>query len=166
MKDRHIDAGPVLAAIGALLLLVSLFLDWYEPGLSAWDSFELVDVLLAALAIAAILAVLGRAGVGELGVDPRWLPWAAGAAFVLVVVALLDPPPVAADQDFEVGLWLALAGAAILALGAVLAVSRVTISLNVESRRRIKAVDARHPAEPPAAVAAPDTENDPTRKLP
>ena len=173
MTVRRIDAGPVLAALGAMLLLVSLFLEWYEEGLTAWEAFELVDVLLAALAIGAILAVLGRAGIGEIGLDPRWLPWAAGAAFVLVVVAILDPPPVAADRDIDVGLWLALAGAAVLALGAVLAVTRITFSMNVESRRRIQAVDARQPTAapppPPSAAppgAAPAGDADPTRPLP
>ena len=41
----------MLLALGALLLLVSLFLDWYGP-LTAWNAFEVTDVLLAALAIA------------------------------------------------------------------------------------------------------------------
>ena len=33
-------AGPLIAALGATLLLVSLFLQWYEPGLSAFAHDE------------------------------------------------------------------------------------------------------------------------------
>ena len=37
---RRLEAGPILVTLGALLLLASLFLDWYEPGISAWEAFE------------------------------------------------------------------------------------------------------------------------------
>ena len=47
---RRIEAGPVLVGLGALVLLVSLFLDWYEPDVTAWEAFEVLDLLLAALA--------------------------------------------------------------------------------------------------------------------
>ena len=36
---RRIEAGPVLVGLGALVLLISLFLDWYQPALTAWDAF-------------------------------------------------------------------------------------------------------------------------------
>ena len=32
---RRIEAGPVLVGLGAVLMLVSVFLDWYEPGITA-----------------------------------------------------------------------------------------------------------------------------------
>ena len=38
-RRTNIDAGPVLSVAGGLVLLVSLFLDWYEPGVSAWTVF-------------------------------------------------------------------------------------------------------------------------------
>ena len=47
---RRIEAGPVLVGLGAVVLLISLFLDWYQPGVTAWDAFEVLDLLLAALA--------------------------------------------------------------------------------------------------------------------
>jgi hypothetical protein len=43
---RRIDAGDVLAALGALLLLVGLFLAWYD-GANAWEAFETLDLVLA-----------------------------------------------------------------------------------------------------------------------
>ena len=56
--NRRFEMGPLLVALGAVLLLVSLFLDWYGP-LSAWDAFEVVDVLLAALAVLSLVGGLG-----------------------------------------------------------------------------------------------------------
>ena len=55
---RHrIDLGAGLVALGAIGLLVSLFLDWYSPALSAWDAFEIVDWALVLCAVAALVAV-------------------------------------------------------------------------------------------------------------
>ena len=43
---RRFDIGPVVLGLGAILVLVALFLEWYGQ-LSAWDTFELADVVLA-----------------------------------------------------------------------------------------------------------------------
>ena len=59
---RRFDIGPLLVALGALVLLVGLFLDWYG-GVNAWNSFELADVVLAALAAAGLVA------------GAAWPPW-------------------------------------------------------------------------------------------
>ena len=56
---RRFEVGPILVALGAIVLLVSLFLDWYGP-LSAWEAFEVVEVLLAALAVAALIVAAGQ----------------------------------------------------------------------------------------------------------
>ena len=53
---RRFDIGPLIVAVGSLVLLVSLFLDWYG-GETAWGAFEVADVLIAALALAALVAV-------------------------------------------------------------------------------------------------------------
>ena len=39
MRERF-DAGTGLVALGAVLLLVSLFVDWYDPSGDAWAVFE------------------------------------------------------------------------------------------------------------------------------
>ena len=63
MPER-INASQILVVAGAAALLVSLFLNWYEPrfpgesGLSAWSAFEVLDIVLAGLALAAIAAVI------------------------------------------------------------------------------------------------------------
>ena len=126
---RTIEAGMLLIGAGALLLLVSLFLEWFDPGLEAWDVFETWDLVLAALAIAALAAVASRMGFGP----PRpasWLIVPAIAALVIVLYTLIDPPPVLAEGDPSTGLWLALAAAILMTAGAVLSVARISVAIN------------------------------------
>ena len=58
MDLRRLRTGEWLAAASAVLLLVTLFIPWYEaPGggeLSAWEAFAILDVLLALVAVAAL----------------------------------------------------------------------------------------------------------------
>jgi hypothetical protein len=73
---------------------------------------------------------------------------------VVVAVQIIDPPPAAAGQEPDTGAWLALGGAAVMALGAMLTFSRVRIAFTVEGRdprRHVPAVDARGEPEPGAA---------------
>lgn len=126
---RTIEAGMLLIGAGALLLLVSLFLEWFDPGLEAWDVFEVWDLVLAALAIVALVAVASRMGVGA----PRPASWLIGpaiAALVVVLYALIDPPPVLAEADPSTGVWLALAAALLMTAGAVLSVARISVAIN------------------------------------
>ena len=67
--------------LGALLLLVSLFLDWYEPDVTAWEAFEVLDLLMAALALAALVAAAGAFRPPPT-IDRRSLP--------LIVAAMAD----------------------------------------------------------------------------
>jgi len=144
---RRFDIGPVVLALGAIAVLVGLFLAWYGD-LSAWDVFELVDVLLAALAIAAIVAGVGLLTPDVDVLDRRLLPWIVGATVVLVATALLNPPPGAGGQELGTGAWLAFGGAVAMLIGAVLSLGRVSFAVAVEGRdrrRRVAAVDHRPP---------------------
>ena len=149
---RRVEAGPVLVTLGALLLLASLFLDWYEPGISAWEAFEVWDIVLLVLAVVCVVAGIGLA-VPDLDiVDRRWLPWTAGAVTLIAVSQILDPPPAAAGQDPELGGILALVAALVMIAGGLLTFGRVGVSFTMEPRdprRRVEAVDARGPADPP-----------------
>jgi hypothetical protein len=151
---RRFDIGPFVLALGALLVLVGLFLAWYGE-LSAWDAFELTDVLLAALAIAALVGAVGLLTPDADYIDKRYLPPIVAAAFVLVAAQILDPPPVAAEQDLGTGAWLSFAGAVLMAIGAVLSLTKVSFAVAVEGRdrrRRVAAVDHR---PPPTETGAP-----------
>jgi hypothetical protein len=142
LRERF-DAGTGLVAIGAVVLLVSLFIDWYDPGGDAWAVFESIDLVLAAAAVCGLLAVAPRFGAGGLG---RALPVISAAAFAVVVVQLFDPPPVVSDSDLATGAWLALAGTVTMTGGAILGAASISVTVDVrgrERRRRTAAIDAR-----------------------
>ena len=106
-QARDIDAGALVSALGALVLLVSLFLDWYDIGLSGWDAFETWDVVLALGAAAVLVAVLPLRPL-DVRVPVRFV---GAVALALAVLQLLNPPPAATGPGPAVGGWLALAGA-------------------------------------------------------
>ena len=132
-ERRRFPAGPVVAALGGLLLLVSLFLDWFDD-FTAWTIFEVLDLVLAAIALASFATL-----VRELGVPlPRLRVIAAGAllplaltAFVIVVSQHVNHPPAGVDRDPDVGAWLALAATAVMLAGAVLAAARISLAVDV-----------------------------------
>lgn len=145
MRERF-DAGTGLVAVGAVLLLVSLFIDWYDPGGDAWAVFESLDLVLVGAAVCGLLAVAPRFGAGGLG---RALPLISVIAFAIVVVQLFDPPPVVSDSDLATGAWLALAATATMAGGAILSAASISVTVDVrgrERRRRTAAIDAREGA--------------------
>ena len=157
MSRRQLDAGAAVAAAGAVLLLVSLFLDWYGDdgqGYSAWTLFEVIDLLLAGIALIAISTFLSRSGI-----EPR-LPRApllvlGGAALVLTVSQLIDAPPAVALGEFDIqtGAWLALAGSALLLAGAFMSVARVSFSVEQRATRASEAETETvkmPPPDPPA----------------
>jgi hypothetical protein len=160
LRERF-DAGTGLVAVGAVLLLVSLFIDWYDPGGDAWAVFETLDLALAAAAICGLLALAPRFGSGGLG---RALPLISGAALAVVVVQLLDPPPAARDADLATGAWLALGATAIMAAGALLTAASISVTVDVrgrERRRRAVAIDARE-----GAAEAAETPDEPEPEEP
>jgi hypothetical protein len=157
LRERF-DAGTGLVAVGAVLLLVSLFIDWYDPGGDAWAVFETLDLALAAAAICGLLALAPRFGTGGLG---RALPLITAAAFAIVIVQLIDPPPAARDSDIATGAWLALGATALMAAGALLTAASISVTVDVrgrERRRRAVAIDARDGAA--EAAEEPDLEAD------
>jgi hypothetical protein len=152
---RRFELGPIIVAAASLLLLVSLFLDWYGPGVSAWDAFEIVDVLLAALAIAAIVAAIGALASEAGYLDRRWLPALVAAVAVLVAASIINPPPAAAGANADLGAWIAFGAAMAMLIGAVLSIGRVSFSVALEGReprQRVAAVDERQATTETAAV--------------
>ena len=172
MRQRVVDAGTILAAIGAALLIASLFVEWYDPAGTGWQVFEVVDILLAAIALGTVALLVGAGRSAGRGEDaPSWAPLLGLAAVVVVAVQLIDPPPAARETDRATGAWLALAGALLLAAGALLRHSRISISVDVhqrDTRRRVPAVDRRDEPTPPAGPAgrAGAVRGDPQRTQP
>jgi len=138
----RIEVGSLFAGLGAILLLVSLFLDWYggeagNGGITAWQTFEITDLILALLSLAVLYSLAERlTRLRARPILPDWAPTVAGpAALLLVVVALINEPPIllfAPSSELETGIWLAFAGSLLICLGALLA--RVRISLVLSAR--------------------------------
>jgi hypothetical protein len=144
MPER-IDARPVIAIAGGGLLLVSLFLTWYQvpatpPAVgetsagNAWQVFESLDLMLAAVGIAGLYAayeqITGTHRFGEGG----WLLPVSILGLVVVASQILDPPPAAtALADPTKGAWLALGGAGALVVAGVLSTARVSLAVELES---------------------------------
>ena len=162
---RRFDIGPFVLALAALVLLVSLFLPWVDYGASiraaaggadhvnAWRLFEITDLLLAALAIAAVVAAIGLITPSVDLIDRRYVPWIVGAAFVLVANQLIEPHNQVGGRG--TGAWLAFAAAIVMAIGALLSLTKVSVAVGVEGRdrrRRVAAVDHR---PPPTETGAP-----------
>lgn len=165
---RRIEVGPVLVGIAAILLLVSVFLDWYTPGVTGWDAFEVLDLALVGAGLTALVGAAGILAPDTAVIERRWLSAVAVLVLVIVVSQILDPPPgVAGDPD--TGAWLALAGGITMSVGAALSLGRISFALTVQergdSRRHVAAVDARTDPTtgeiiPPAAVPEPADDSD------
>lgn len=142
---RRIEVGPVLVGLGALLVLISVFLDWYQPNVTAWEAFEVLDLLLTALAVAALVSAAGAIRPEATIIERHWLPAIVAAITIVVAVQILNPPPAVAG-DPDTGAWLALGAAVVMCIGTLLTLGRVSFALTVEgrdTRRRVSAVDAR-----------------------
>ena len=136
MPER-INGGQGLVVVGALALIVSLFLSWYQPDASAWTVFEVVDLLIAGLAIAALTISIGGAiypGGSLAELAPRWLSILGIAALVLVLGALINHPPAAVHDAADTGAWIALGAAAALTVGGVLGAARVSLVITLRPR--------------------------------
>jgi hypothetical protein len=151
---RRFEVGPLLVALGAIVLVVSLFLDWYGP-LNAWEAFEVVEILLLALGVAALVIALGMVVPDLDYADRRWLPAVALAVLVLVTAMLIDPPPAAGGETLEQGAWLAFAATLFMLAGAVLCVGRISLALAFEGRQvreHVPVVDNRQDTTETAAI--------------
>jgi hypothetical protein len=152
-RRTSIDPGPLLAGAGGLLLFASLFFDWYEPGLSAWTVFEVIDLLLAlsalgAIAMAVELMVPGLVPLVRVPAAERILVTAGTVALVLVVSQLINHPPAAQGEGVKLGAWLGLGGALLMFAGGVATVAMVSLRVTVDRRPHPPA--APPPPPPPA----------------
>ena len=134
MDTSRLTTGDMIAGVGGVVLLISLFLPWYGVsidigGVSAsdsgtgWEALDFIDILLLAVSVAAIGVVAARAA-GQL---PPEVPGAVvllalGAlAMLLVLYRIIDIPvddvPDEVDLSRKIGIFIALIGAAAVAYG-------------------------------------------------
>ena len=142
---RRIEAGPVLVGLGALVCWSACSSTGTSPNVTAWEAFEVLDLLMAALSLAAIVAVVGTVRPSAAVIERHQLPLIVVALAVIVASQILDPPPGVAGDPI-IGAWLALGAVLVMCVGAVLSLGRVSFALTVEgrdTRRHVSAVDPR-----------------------
>jgi uncharacterized membrane protein HdeD (DUF308 family) len=135
---RRIRPGELLAAAGAVCMIVALALPWYENAdgkLTAWSTFGPAVVLLILATIAALVLFLAT-----LTERSPALPVAAGVwsvlfaviAVIAAIVRVLERPDHA--TSLCAGAWLALAGAVAMLVGSWWSMSDERTSLYEPAR--------------------------------
>jgi hypothetical protein len=134
MDTSRLTTGDMIAGVGGIVLLISLFLPWYGVSIdianvsvsesaTGWESLDFIDILLFLISIAAIGVVAAR-GAGQL---PAEVPGAVvllglgGLAVLLVLYRIVDIPagdvPDEVDLSRKIGIFIGLIGAAAIAYG-------------------------------------------------
>jgi hypothetical protein len=119
-----VKAGELVGALSGLGLLFVSFLPWYSKGgedATAWQAFSVVDLFMAAAAVAGIsvgLVVLFRLSVSYPVAGSTISALVGGIALILIAYRLINPP--GSGLDLEVGSWLGLIGAAGVTVGGYL----------------------------------------------
>jgi hypothetical protein len=122
---RRLRDGEWSAGAGGLALLVSLFLHWYGAGgvaeATAWQAFDVLDVVLALLALAPLGLVLTQATRSSPSIPVAFsvLATLAGAlAALLILYRIVNQPGPNELVDVQVGAWLGFLAALVVAGGA------------------------------------------------
>jgi hypothetical protein len=129
---RRLRIGEWLAAAGGAALLAAMFLDWYavvvdvgslgelSAEFNAWQSLDVIDILLALVAALAIgLAVLqATQSSPALPVGAGVLTTTLGAVAVLLVLyRIIDQPGDGEFVEVRVGAWAGLAATVVITAG-------------------------------------------------
>jgi hypothetical protein len=121
MSLRRLRLGELLALVGAVCLIVSLTLPWYETAegnLSAWSTFGPAVVLLMLATLAALVLVVATVTERTPALPVAAAVW--GVPFgllgvVAAIVRVLERPDNA--TSLCAGAWLALVGAVAILVG-------------------------------------------------
>jgi len=131
--------GELVGGASGLALFAFMFLPWYGAtitlgrlgsaslgGLDAWEAFSVLDLVLFAAALLAVVVAVARlvgAGSVDVALPPGLIVAIAGAVAVILVVYRLIDPPTIGQAGFEVdisrkpGIFLSLIAAAGIAYG-------------------------------------------------
>ncbi len=145
MDSSRVSLGEAIAAAGGLVLLVCMFLPWFDgeasgrgaaflvvPSKTGWEAFGGVfDALIVVLATVPIAIAVGRAtdALPPLPLEQGVLVLGAGALLLLIVgIRLIDPPDVfdiaipgfEIDPSRKIAAFGALVAAAAVAAGGYL----------------------------------------------
>jgi hypothetical protein len=113
MDTSRLSPGDMIAGAGGIGLFLFLFLDWFSVG-SAWELFDLTDIVLAAIALVVIALVALRAMGNEVSVP-------GGRATVIALLGAAATAMVLTwafeGEERKIGLWLALLAALAITFG-------------------------------------------------
>ena len=122
MDLRRLRVGEWIVGASGVLLLVALFLPWYgDPSSTAWESFSVLDLILALLALIAIsvpiVTAVHRVPALPLALESLTALFAL-LAVILVLIRVLNLP---GDADGrEIGVWLGLLATLGITAGALI----------------------------------------------
>ena len=115
--------GEWIAGAAGLALLAAMFLPWYGAGPlkdTAWQAFDVLDVVLLLLALVPLGLVVAQATrrSPSIPVAVSVLTALAGAlAALLILYRILDQPGANEVVDVQAGAWLGLLAALVIAAG-------------------------------------------------
>jgi uncharacterized membrane protein HdeD (DUF308 family) len=138
VKLKQLRMGEMLALLGAILVIVSLFVRSYEApvgNLDAWNTFGPGVVLLLVAACAALAMVISALTERTTALPVSTAVWCVLLGLVGVIAAIVrvvERPEHATMAC--VGVWLALAGAVAILVGAWLALRDERPSLYTPAR--------------------------------
>ncbi len=121
MRLGRLRAGEILALIGALAVLFTLTLDWYENAersFDAWDTFgpAMALILIAALAaLALVVTTLTERSTAFPVAAQVWSVLFGLIGLIAAIVRVLERPDGA--STLCAGAWLALAGTILILAG-------------------------------------------------
>jgi len=121
MSTINAGFGRLLAGVGGAVLIASLFMPWSDAAGAThdgWETLDTWDVFLAITGACGIAAAVtgGRFGFFRPDLSFNGMTDIFGVVATILIAWLLFDFPSGADQ--EVGVYLALVGAAVIATGA------------------------------------------------
>ena len=127
------NVGRALSAIGALIVVLALFMTWYHivrpdgtvDDTTGWQTFTNLRIVILAGAILTILSALPP--------QPRPLLIARTILglilFVLILRRIIDPPDVTGDVTAQIGVYAGAVGAVLVALGGLVDTGRHVVEV-------------------------------------
>jgi hypothetical protein len=153
---RRLRHGEWIAGVSGVVLLVSLFLDWYSgPGgtvtANAWQSFSVTDVILAIAALFGVSLAAGaatqRSPAVPVSVASLTVPVAFVAA-ILVLIKLLSLPDGADGREF--GLYVGVVATLGVLVGAWRSLGDQSFPKGASPRVEVTPLPAPKPRSEPA----------------
>jgi hypothetical protein len=135
---------------------VALFLPWYDKGAaspSGWESLAILDVILAVVGIAAVALVAVTAVQRSAALPIAMESLLSLAGLVVLVLLLFRVADLPGDADGrQAGIWLALASALMVTVGAAIAMRDERPS---SEGRKVDVTGRPTPAHPEVEVIPP-----------